>query len=293
MTTPATLRPLDRARRLLPRVLLLKLLALFFLVHPGSCATFHSRHYLSQRYPNRDVVPATLLHPQSAQQRHRRQAQGGADTTSSLLFIRAPAGLPSSSSSSSSPTKPSSLVARPVVIGSFVSELESNGDRRRTGPRPRFPGQQQQPQQQEGPSSFGPPQRKQVVSLGSIQGGASSSSSGAKVGGLFQKSAATLVDAYDGVLSFVGSRIVTTEATFSKALNAVSHSMMTPLALAMEGDDAQDETEPRIHTMRLSSSSSLQSRSSSPALVGFMDLDPFEKSKRHFKRNTSLAKLLL
>eukprot|EP00624_Nannochloropsis_granulata_P000864 evm.model.NODE_13690_length_6312_cov_28.429657.3 len=37
----------------------------------------------------------------------------------------------------------------------------------------------------------------------------------------------------------------------------------------------------------------LGSSFSSPALVGFMDVDPLEKSKKHFKRNTSLAKLLL
>ena len=133
----------------------------------------------------------------------------------------------------------------------------------------------------------------------------------ASVDKLFKKSAASFVDAYDGVMSFVGSRIVTTEASFSKALLAVSSSMATPLTY-LEGQKmsslSSSFSAPRSLRLssrggegRLSAASAggsmagemLSSSFSSPALVGFMDVDPFEKSKKHFKRNTSLAKLLL
>lgn len=315
MTMTRSHRPVGA---LLPRLPLARLLLLFFLVHPGSSATFESRHYLTQRYPNRDVIPPASLLPSPSQRRRH-------DTTpASLLFVRPPTVTSPMSSHSHNNNKgqamPSSLVARPVVIGSFVSELESsNHDRRRNaGPRPRLPGQQVQQQDQVQHHQQQPQQHQQIVSslpssLATVSGGASPVPS-ASVGKLFKKSAASFVDAYDGVMSFVGSRIVTTEASFSKALLAVSSSMATPLTY-LEGQkmpslfsSSSSFSAPR--SLRLSSRGGegqlstasgggslpgemLSSSFSSPALVGFMDVDPFEKSKKHFKRNTSLAKLLL
>jgi len=307
---------------LFPRVPLARLLALFFLVHPGSSATFESRHYLTQRYPNRDVIPPRSL---LTSQRRRRYDT----TTSPLSFIRPPVlAIPARGDKDQAIL--SSAVALKVIIGSFVSELETcNHERRRIGgPRPRSPDQRSShahPQQLQSNSQGLDHHKQRLVSslpssLASVQGGASVSSP-SPVGKLFQKSAATLVDAYDGVLSFVGSRIVTTEASFNKALLAVSSSLATPLSqmegrtagftslMSRNGDahmgmrpssiETSSEAARGRHDNYLSvagmggSGEALSTSFSSPALVGFMDVDPFEKSKKHFKRNTSLAKLLL
>ena len=321
-STTMTVRPRHQGggRRLLPRILLAKLVALFFIVHPGSCATFNSRKFLTQRYPNRDVIPACLLHQQQQQQQRRRDATNvlagapaAAGSSSFPLFIRIPATSPSSSSSSMTPRTFASQVARPVVIGSFVSELESsNMDRRRNGVKHQL---QQQASQLLSSNLFqssnnnnnkapatGITTRK-VTSVPSSSSSSSFSSSSLNMGGLFQKSAATMVDVYDGVLSFVGSRIVTTEMTFNKAFSAVSSSMVAPLAAAMEGGEQearmrsnsqpQSSERPRGESSSSSFGPPLSSSFSTSSLVGYLDVDPFEKSKKHFKRNTSLAKLLL
>lgn len=325
-STTRTVRPRHQCggrRRLLPRILLAKLVALFFIVHPGSCATFNSRKFLTQRYPNRDVIPACLLHQQQQQQQRRRDATNvlagapaaAGSSSSSPLFIRTPAISPCSSSSSRmTPRSFAPQVARPVVIGSFVSELESsNMDRRRNGVKHQL---QQQASQLLSSNLFqssnnnnnnnkAPATGITTRKMTSVHSGAtSSSSSSLNMGGLFQKSAATMVDVYDGVLSFVGSRIVTTEMTFNKAFSAVSSSMVAPLAATMEGEEQEarrrsNNSQPQLSVRPTGGSSGssfgppLSSSFSTSSLVGYLDVDPFEKSKKHFKRNTSLAKLLL
>ena len=124
---------------------------------------------------------------------------------------------------------------------------------------------------------------------------------------LIRLSAATLVDAYDGVLSFVGSRLVTTEQTLSRALlgsvsaltaagaGAVGSSLTGVERHSSGGSSSNAEAQSSSSAMASSSAipSSLAASRSSYDLVGFLDLDPFERSKRYFKRNTSLSKMLL
>lgn len=252
-----------------------------------------------------------------------------------LLFIASPgkpaaAGRPASSASRMRPLN--------VVIGSFVSELERSPQDPR---RKLFKPMHQQPQPQ--PAVRLPvAQPQQVQQLQQVQMqpamAAAMAAAGATTPGqqlpqpqppqpqrggfaiplpaipvgapqqLIRKSAATLVDAYDGVLSFVGSRLVTTEQTLSRALGSVSAltaggsasavgSSLTGVESKGQGSSSSSSNG-KVQQSLSSSMAPLSSSSSSTSaprydLVGFLDLDPFEKSKRYFKRNSSLSKMLL
>lgn len=279
---------------------------------------------------------------QQQQQQQAQQRQRGKGTPP-LLFVgpRVVAAPSPATNQAKVGSRVGAGAVRPlnVVIGSFVSELErSPQDGRRKLFKP-VPAQQQQPQaQQPQPMLRWPVLQQQQVQAqqaqqpavvmaatttqgGQPQGGQPSQKPPQVRGGfamiplpslppaaapqqLMRLSAATLVDVYDGVLSFVGSRLVTTEQTLSRALlggvsaltsagaGAVGSSL-TGMERHSGGGGGSSNSNAEAQSSPSSSSSAMPSslaasRGSSYDLVGFLDLDPFEKSKRYFKRSSKM-----
>lgn len=98
----------------------------------------------------------------------------------------------------------------------------------------------------------------------------------------WKKSTAPIFDAYDNVVSFVGSKLVT--SSLNKMIGGARDEAA---ASRKRGRDVADAMTNGLRLSELNSASS----SLRYDLVGFIDVDPFEKSRRHFKRNN--GKVLL
>lgn len=329
------------------RGVLARLALLFFLAHPGSAATFgDTRSFLLSRYPNRDVVPSSLV-PSGVRRRVFK-----ADTNMMCCFVTT---LPANRRSTSAvrPTAPASygpaatpvvISARPaintavpaphqaatsrpvspprcrpvnVVVGDFVSSLERRRSSSSTSSSTRS--------SQSAPVSNGPMQimlgfaaaapaaaaQAAVGTLGQASD-AAMSAAGAPLGlirgavsqppvtaagdipassasgpvlqaDFWRRSTAPIVDVYDNVVNFVGSKL------------AVQSLAKTVMGGRSQNDAASDVLYHQQQQLRRLTADLQQGGSSLRYdLVGFIDLDPFEKSRRYFKRKShSGGKILL
>jgi hypothetical protein len=268
----------DEGRSL--RGVLAQLTLLFFLAHPGSAATFgDTRTFLVSRYPNRDVVPATLM-------RHRR---GGVEPSlgvspaapssgAPLLFVAVPVPRPlqiskpveapgcargqGGSVSCPSPSRQGGATARRVVIGDFVSSLEA---RRGVSASQQ---QQQQPQGVHPPRNhlrvLAEPEPHQHQHQAEVRPSGGSGTLRMGVDGLLRRSTSTIVGAYDSVVGFMGSRLVNQ-----------GEDLLSWAGSKLEGREPATFKFPELKAGHMRQD-----------LVGFMDLDPFEKSRRNFKSNS-------
>lgn len=295
-----------------------RLAFLFFLAHPGSAATFDdTKTFLLSRYPNRDVVPTCLIRTDGASLMGRSSQRRDSALCSSskgtmMGFVRPSHGAtaPVSSSSKNSCSRGQPMQ---VVIGSFITELERTERKTNGGVFSKLQWSSLYPTpvnskvkkiRESTPSTVTVGKDDGVMSAVGVNddnkvdtntaastphvmvrppANAYTTGDALNVNGLFKLSADTVFDAMDGLLSFVESRIVTTEQAMIKVLGVTRTSGRSP---ATSSSSSNGEGKEVLGGAMTASASRYD-------LVGFMDLDPFEKSRRNFKRNPSLTKMLL
>jgi len=341
------------------RFVMAKLALLFFLAHPGSAATFaNTQDFLLSRYPNRDVIPSTLLSSSSTSSngpgdRHNRGGAAWATrSTSRYAFVSVPMAMPvsglneavsaaslhkrgnaassssfSSSSAAASPSLPcasgrlSGCHSPPrrrstgvlnVVVGSFISSLEEAKEaqqRAAAAAAMQFHQHEVVPELLFKPSSSSSSSSTTMAAAAAAAGSYYAAPTGAGgvalqttgglsvmavptadgtvqmvtttttttddkddgfdfiggvVGGVWRFSSSTIVGAYDNVMNFVESKMVEKKNGGGGSINNGNGSGLTR---------AFKFPQLNVASMRHD-------------LVGFMDVDPFEKSRRFHKRRS-------
>lgn len=283
------------------RLILVKLVILFVLAHPGSAATFaNTQDFLLSRYPNRDVLPSSSLVQQQQGRRPEavkatsRRATSHYTPSSPYLFVKVPVPTlapldlsvtlpitPNVAMETSRPRPGTSVGAgRPagcpspsrrrssvlqVVVGDFISSLEeAKSDARGSFNQEdmTFLRAKMAPTTGAAPAALQTAGGVGVLTMSSPEEVVMRPMAGHHEGhnrvwgaveGLMRFSGSTLVGAYDNVMGFVESKLVQNNKT-NKAL----------------------PTLPKFPSIGVGSMRQ--------DLVGFMDLDPFERSRKFHKR---------
>lgn len=210
---------------------MIQLVLLFFAAHPGSAATFgDTRSFLMNRYPNRDIVPSSLI-------KSRDDGDWSGMAFAAMPIV--PSSSPAVRALKGCSAKPFEW-RRNAVIGDFISALDTNEDAAAVKPAAAT----------EGPDV------------------------GQSISSIFKKSTTSVIDVYDTVVSFVECKMVTTDFVKSWTQN-------------WKPDVSVDTT--FLKDLGAWGGQMSAATGGSHQLVGFMDVDPFERSRRYFKRKPRIT----